>query len=119
MIDLRLHDAGYLAVPFRAALDLAFRPQRMFAQLMHGRVIVAVNLVRQGQIGRHEYPCLAPEKLQQPRGFPYNEARIGSFAYRPVEQQATCRRIQLTEASGRTAMISLGPGPRNPERTGR
>ena len=43
MIDLRLHDPGDLAMPFRAAPDLAFRPQRVFAQFMHSRMIAAAH----------------------------------------------------------------------------
>jgi hypothetical protein len=45
VIDLRLHDAGDLAVPLRAAPDLALRPHRQFAQLVNGRMIVARDLV--------------------------------------------------------------------------
>src|SRR3546814_1427634 len=34
MVDLRFHDAGDLAVPFGAAPDHAFGPERMLAKLM-------------------------------------------------------------------------------------
>src|SRR3546814_2609599 len=49
MIDLRLHDARYLAVPLGAAPHLPLRPEGECAQLMHGGMIVICNLIGQRQ----------------------------------------------------------------------
>ena len=40
VVDLRLHDTGNLAVAFRAAPDLPFRPERVFAKLLHRGMVV-------------------------------------------------------------------------------
>src|SRR3546814_5765975 len=51
MIDLRLHDAGDLAMAFGTAPDLAFGPDGMLPQLLDRRMIVVGDLVGQGKVG--------------------------------------------------------------------
>ena len=65
MIDLRLHDAGDLAVALRTAPDLPLRPHRQLAQLMHRGVVVAPDLVRERQVGRVEDTRFSPEEAQR------------------------------------------------------
>ena len=65
MIDLRLHDAGNLAVPLRAAPHLPFRPKGQLAQLVNSRVIVAGMLIGQRQGEWIENAGFAAEQLQQ------------------------------------------------------
>src|SRR3546814_260783 len=50
MINLCLHDPGDLSVTLGAAPDLSFRPQRMLAQFVNGRMVVARGLVGQWQV---------------------------------------------------------------------
>lgn len=66
MVDLRLHDAGDLAMALGAAPHLRFGPQRVFAQLVDGGVIVVLDLIGQRQVGRVEDAGFAAKELQQP-----------------------------------------------------
>src|SRR3546814_17846846 len=65
MVDLRLQDAGDLAVPFGTAPHHRFRPQGMLAQLMDCRMIVTLDLIGQRQIARIEYAHLGAEQDEQ------------------------------------------------------
>src|SRR3546814_18027996 len=51
MVDLRLHDAGDLAMTLGAAPDLAFGPKRMLAQFFDRRMIVRSDVRRGGKDG--------------------------------------------------------------------
>src|SRR3546814_7421606 len=64
MVDLRLHDAGDLAVPFGTAPHHRFRPQGMLAQLMDCRMIVTLDLIGQRQIARNEYERSEEQRLK-------------------------------------------------------
>lgn len=63
MVDLRLHDAGDLAVPFGATPHLSLGSQGVLAQFMHGGMIIVLYLVRQWQIGGIEDPRLTKSVL--------------------------------------------------------
>ncbi|MNO09551.1 hypothetical protein D3C81_2328000 [compost metagenome] len=58
---------------FRAAPDLAFRPQRQFAQLLH-LGMVGADAVDHGQAMRVEHPRLGAEMLEQALRFQGQQA---------------------------------------------
>src|SRR3546814_11675919 len=81
VIDLRFQDPGDLAVPFRAAPDLALGPERMRPQFVNRRMIVILDLIGHRQIGGIENPRFAAEELEQRS----EERRVGK------ECVSTCR----------------------------
>src|SRR3546814_13562145 len=68
MVDLRLHDAGDLAMTLGAAPDLAFGPERMLAQFFDRRMIVIGDQVGEREVRRIEDARLAAEQLEQACG---------------------------------------------------
>src|SRR3546814_6733048 len=65
MVDLRLHDAGDLAVALGAAPDVTFGPERMLPQFLDRRMIVIGDEVGKRKVGRVEDARFAAEKLEQ------------------------------------------------------
>jgi hypothetical protein len=76
MINLRLHDAGDLSVPLRAAPDLALGPYRQLSQLTHCRVVVALDLIGKRQVRWVKYAWFAPKEAQQACRLFDHQARV-------------------------------------------
>ncbi|KAK0342308.1 hypothetical protein LTR94_022769 [Friedmanniomyces endolithicus] len=93
VVDLQLHDPRDLAVPLRAAPDHGLGPHGVFAQFVDGGMVVAGDLIGQGQVGGVEDAGLAPHPPQQPRRLLHAQAREGPFAQRAVQQQHARRRL--------------------------
>src|SRR3546814_19599921 len=87
MIDLRLHDARYLAVPLGAAPHLPLRPEGECAQLMHGGMIVICNLIGQRQGRWIEDTGFTPEQPEKACCLLDAQAGVGPPAKGSVTQQ--------------------------------
>src|SRR3546814_7408945 len=99
MVDLRLHDAGDLAVPFGTAPHHRFRPQGMLAQLMDCRMIVTLDLIGQRQIARIEYAHLGAEQDEQAGRLLHRKPAERTRAQRTIAQPDTRRWIARTKRS--------------------
>src|SRR3546814_20886983 len=97
MVDLRLHDAGDLAMTLGAAPDLAFGPERMLAQFFDRRMIVIGDQVGEREVRRIEDARLAAEQLEQACGLLDPEPRKRALAQCSIEQEDTRRRVARTQ----------------------
>ena len=100
MVDLQLHQAGDLAMPFRTAPDHALRPEGVLAQLAHRRVVVVAGRARQGQVGGVEDAGLASHPLQQTGRLLDAEPRIRPLAQRAVQEKDPRRRVGRAQSTG-------------------
>ena len=98
VVDLRLHQPGDLAVALGAAPDHALGPDRVLAQLVDRRMVVAGDLVGKRQVRGVEDPHLGAEVAQEPRGLLGGEPRVGALPERAVEQQDARRVVVRAEA---------------------
>src|SRR3546814_12784653 len=98
MIDLRLHDARYLAVPLGAAPHLPLRPGGECAQLMHGGMIVICNMIGQRQGRWIEDTGFPPAQPQKACYLLDAKASEGKHETRSVETQEARRSIDRTKA---------------------
>src|SRR3546814_1599777 len=106
MIDLRLHDARYLAVPLGAEPHLPLRQEGECAQPMHGGMIVICNMIGQRQGRWIEDPGLTPEQQEMACCLLDAQARVGTLATASVEQQAARRGIVRQQAHCRDSEYS-------------
>src|SRR3546814_7087645 len=107
MVDLRVHDAGDLAVPFGAAPNHAFRPERMLAKLMHRRVIIVLDLVGEREIGRIEDPHFGAKEDEQPGRFLDRETTERPLAQRAVAEASARFRLKRRSEEHTSELQSL------------
>src|SRR3546814_11251668 len=94
MVDLRLHDAGDLAMTLGAAPDLAFGPERMLAQFFDRRMIVIGDQVGEREVRRIEAARLAAEQLEPACGLLDHEHRNRATPQCSINQETTRHRLE-------------------------
>eukprot|EP01038_Epipyxis_sp_PR26KG_P002369 gene2369-3359_t len=115
VVDLRLHHRGDGPVALGAAPHLALGPQRVLAQGVHRRVVVAArsdrrrrppgDLIGQRQVARIEDAGLGPEEAQQAGCLLDGQARKRTSSQRAIQQQDARRMPErIGQAIGRSPL---------------
>lgn len=81
----------------------------MPAKFLDGGMIVIRDLVGERQVGGIEDSRLAAEQPEQPGRLLDDEPRLRAFAQAAIKQQDARRRIDRSEAEGRSLADIFGP----------